>query len=206
MSVIVEAESYEQRRERLLSWADHHPKYIDRYTQWNDPIKNNVVVMMEKPEGNYRVRDWQLNSNIVTNDGDVYYAIRGAAGTPAANEGASRMELANPGTPVTPAKGHTYTNMTTPITTSRQTFDTGYPKANDDDVNNPGRGTKVISYRRTWDGPSFAANGIVNGSIHDHASPVGTTKLVALFVISPAKNKTNTDSMTVWVNHSMLGA
>jgi len=206
MSVVIEADSYEQRLERLLSWANHQPRYVSRRTENPDPVKNNVVVMMDRPEGPYMLRTWDYSHNLVTNDGDIYYAIRGAGATPAANEGASRIELANPGTMITPAKTNTYTSLTSAITTSRSTFDNTYPKPNDDDTNNPGRGTKVTSYRKTWAGADFNATAIKNGAIHDNASPVGATKLVALFQINPNKDKAATDTMTVWVNHSFLGA
>lgn len=206
MSVVVEAQSYEQRLERLLSWADHQPLYLSRGREApHDPVHDNVVIMTERPEGpSCFLREWQYNANLVTNHGDEYYALRGAVGTPAAGSGASRMELANPGTMIVPAKGNTYASLTSAITASRKVFDTGYPKVNDDDTNNPGRGTKVVTYRVTWQGADFNALGIKNGAIHDHAtSPVN---IISLFKVEPAKDKASTDTMTVWVNHSMLGA
>ena len=47
-----------------------------------DP-KNNICVVRTDIQGN---KEWFYGSNIVTNDGDIYYAIRGAGDTPSSNE------------------------------------------------------------------------------------------------------------------------
>ena len=68
-----------------------------------DPKNNICVVLKNEITGEKR---WWFGSNIVTNDGDIYYAKKGAGETPATNENfiQGRAELRT-GT-VTPARPH----------------------------------------------------------------------------------------------------
>lgn len=202
---IIEAETFDERLERLKSYQDHIPKFISRGKRANRDPRNNVIAVRTKPEGRHLLKEWFFGHNIVTNDGDIFYAKKGAGESPAANEGASRMELQNPASADTPAKGDTYTNVTTPITGSRKTFDATYPKTNDTgDTDNTGDAVDAVSYRVSWATTDFNATGIKGGCIHDNASPVGATKLLTHFVLT-SFDKGATDTLKVFVNHTMNG-
>lgn len=194
-----------QAREKFLSWADHEPKRWQRGVEYN-PILDNVVAVL-----NYNTDEarWVFGRNLVTNDGDIYYAKKGAGETPSTNENflQARCELANPSSQSTPAKADTYDEMLTPITASRKTISGTYPKTNDTgDADNTGDAVDAVSYSYSWTTSDFNDGGttIKNGCLHDNASPVGSTKVLTHFTIT-AFNKTSSDTLKLFVNHTMNG-
>jgi hypothetical protein len=200
--------------EDFLSWKDHVSKHLDRYHGY-DPEKTNVIAVLGTPETNLTnsaktetIKEFRYGPNLVTNDGDIFYAKQACTEAPSANEDfeAGRMELQNPGIQDTPAKGDTYTNVTTPITASRKVFvaTPDYPLTNDADGDNTGAGVDVATYLTSYTTSDFSANGINGGCIHDNASPIGATKLLTHFTIT-SFNKTASDTLKMFVNHTMNG-
>ena len=127
-----------------------------------------------------KVEKWGLN--IVTNNGDIYYATKAVGGTPADNYGGAngRMELADGVQTI--AKTDQYGQVNSPIVASRQAIDGGYPDVNDSDTDNTGAGVNVATWRVSWTKSSFQDNTIQGGCIHDGgASPTGTTNLLTHF-------------------------
>ena len=177
-----------------------------------DP-KNNICVVKTSQDGK---KQWFYGSNIVTNDGDIYYAKKGAGETPSANEvfSSAACVLQNPSSADTPAKADTYSSVSNPITTSGavQPKETGYPKTNDSDADNTGSGTDVVTYKFTWTTAQIdtsSGNAITGGAIYDSGvtSPVSGTKILTHWNFSsPASfHKTSTDTLTLYVNHTMNG-
>ena len=190
--------------EDFLSWAEKQPKFLDRYHEY-DPV-NNVIAVLAFKEGNELIKEWHYGPNLVGNDGDIFYANQAVEEVPAANEdfNTGRMELNNPGIQDTPTKTSTYTSVTTPITASRKVFDATFPKRNDGDADNTGAGVDVASYLTSYTTGDFNATGINGGAIHDNAAPVAATKLLTHFTIT-AFNKTASDTLKMFVNHTMTG-
>lgn len=192
-----------EAKEQFLSWKDKQPHFLKRNSQY-DP-RNNIVAVLGKKEGKSIVPKWIFGKNIVTNDGDIYYAKKSAGETPATNENfiQGRMELRTGA--ATPAKGDTYTNVTTPVTASRETISATYPKTNDTgDADNTGDAIDAVSYQHDWTAASFSATAIIGGCIHDNASPVGATKLLTHFDIT-SFNKTTSDTLKIFTNHTVNG-
>jgi hypothetical protein len=199
--------TFAERLEHFLSWKDHAPKYASRGVQLN-PNDNICIVKnsFDVDEQNWN-KEWMYTHNVVTNDGDIYYAKQGANETHAANEDfgdvTARMELRTGA--ASPAKGDTYTNVTTPITASRKVLDTSYPKTNDTgDSDNTGDGVDVVSYRTSWTTGDFNSTGIIGGCIHENASPTASTKLLTHWSIT-SFDKTSNDTLKIFVNHTMDG-
>ncbi|MFM7795178.1 MAG: hypothetical protein ACKO7N_00240, partial [Candidatus Nitrosotenuis sp.] len=143
--------------------------------------------------------------NIVTDSGDLFYAQKGAGESPTSDfAGANgRMELRTGS--VTPAKGDTYTNVTTPVTASRKVIDAGYPKTNDSDTDNTGAGTDIVTWRTSWTTGDFSASAIIGGCIHvGGSSPVSATKVLTHFSIT-SFDKTSSDTLKIFVNHTFNG-
>jgi hypothetical protein len=204
---LVEAQTYEQRLESLSSYIDHLPVFVERGKYANKDPNNNVQAVLVKQEGSYLVKDWIFGANIVTTDGAIYYAKMGADETPSANEmfKTGRMELRT-GT-ATPADTDTYSAVTTPVTTSRKVIDTGYPKTNDTtDTDNTGDGVNVVSWRVSWTTGDFNATAIKGGCVHDNASPVAGSKLLTHWTFGAQFDKTASDTLKVFVNHSIAHA
>jgi len=93
----------------------------------NKPVGNQINpdlnVCIVKENSITGQKTWLYTHNIVTNDGDLYYAQKSVAGTPTSDFGGSdgRMELRTGS--ATPAKAHVYSDVTTPITASRKVKD-----------------------------------------------------------------------------------
>ena len=170
-------------------------------TNWINPDLN-VCIVKEDSEGN---KSWLYAKNIVTNDGDLYYAQKSAGESPTSDFGGSsgRMELRTGS--ATPAKGDTYNSVTTPVTASRKAIDSNYPKTNDGDSDNTGSGTDIVTWRTSWTTGDFNSNAIIGGCIHvGAASPASGTKVLSHFSIT-SFNKTASDTLKIFVNHTFTG-
>ena len=200
--------SFDERMESFLSWKDHCPSYFSRGVEL-DP-NNNVCIVRSTYDGvDLGGKDWRYGANLVTNDGDKYYAKQAYEEAHASNEDFSdstaRIELQNPSSADTPAKGDAYQQVSNPVTASRKAFDSNYPKTNDGDSDNTGSGVDVVTYLTSWTTSDFNATGIKGGCIHENASPVNATKLLTHFTIS-SFDKTSSDTLKVFVNHTMNGS
>ena len=182
-----------------------------------DP-KNNICVVLKKADG---TKQWFYGASIVTNDGDIYYAKLACSETPATDEdfravasgaGATCI-LNNPSSADTLAKTDAYQHVLTPIVTSGAQKDasSNYPKTNDGDSDNTGAGTDVVTYKFEWTTSQIdtsAGNAITGGCIIDKNSALGTGKKILTHwnFASPASfHKTSTDTLTLYVNHTMNG-
>ena len=197
-------DSISERFENFLSWKDHLSTYGQKGVEIDS--HNNVCGVLENTETGYTTYNW--GANIVGNDGDIYYAKKSAGETPATNENflQGRAELRT-GT-ATPAKADAYQQVTTPVTASRLALTSNYPKTYDASANsaeNSGGVIDAITYKYYWSTSSFSANGITGGAIHDNASPVNATKLLTHWTFAASFSKTSTDTLTLYVNHTMNG-
>ena len=175
----------------------------------NKPVGNqinpdlNVCIVKENTLTGQKT--WLYAHNIVTNDGDLYYAQKSVGGTPTSDFGGSdgRMELRTGS--ATPAKAHVYSDVTTPVTASRKVKDNTYPKTADDDSDNTGAGTDIVTWRTSWTTSDFNATAIIGGCFHvGGASPASGTKLLTHFSIT-SFNKTASDTLKIFVNHTFNG-
>ena len=159
-------------------------------------VKENVVTGK---------KTWYYGKNIVTNDGDLYYAQQAVETTPTSDFGGSdgRMELRTGS--ATPAKGHVYSDVTTPVTSSRKIIKSGYTKVSDADSDNTGAGADIVTWLTEWTTSDFNANAIIGGCIHvGGASPASGTKLLTHFSLT-SFNKTSSDTLKIFVNHTFNG-
>lgn len=182
-----------------------------------DP-KNNICVVKTSTDG---TKQWFYGANIVTNDGDIYYAKRACGESPSTNENFGAIAagagatcvLNNPASSDTTAKADDYGEVSNPIVTSGAQKDctTAYPKTNDGDADNTGSGVDVVTYKFSWTTSQIdtsAGNAITGGCIVDKASTLadGVKILTHWNFSSPTSfHKTSTDTLTLYVNHTMNG-
>ena len=177
-------------------------------------VKGTVVFVL-KNEDTGEKRTFTTR-NIVTNDGDLYYAQRGALLTVGATispvptnftdaNGVPDMimELYN-GASDAPAKGNNRSNLAGLVTGSAQAMDSGYPKVNDTDTDNTGAGTDIITYRVSYAKGDANATGIAD-VILTNPSPGASEALIMHAEFSPTFDKTSNDTLKVFVNHTMNG-
>lgn len=195
----------EAKRESFESWADK-TRYLSDQAR-----SDNVVRVLSFPEYSPSgridmIKEFDYTHNLVTNDGEIYYAKKGAGETPATNENflSGRFEMGT--TAYTEAETDTFTNFdvsgTSKISNSRQTFTSGYPKTDDTgDADNTGDATDAVSYAVNYSAASWNDTDVEQGCIHDNASPVSATKLLSVFSFTSFA-KTSSDTLKVFVNHA----
>tara|TARA_R110002020_G_scaffold3846_4_gene16958 strand:+ start:914 stop:1465 length:552 start_codon:yes stop_codon:yes gene_type:complete len=163
----------------------------------------NICIVKENSETGDKT--WYYTHNIVTNDGDLYYAQKAVGETPTSDFGGTsgRMELRTGS--ATPAKGDTYAQVATPVAASRKAIDSNYPKTNDGDSDNTGAGTDIVTWRTSWTTSDFNSSAIIGGCIHvGAASPASGTKVLTHFSIT-SFDKTSSDTLKIFVNHTFNG-
>tara|TARA_R110002050_G_scaffold186824_4_gene321202 strand:- start:791 stop:1450 length:660 start_codon:yes stop_codon:yes gene_type:complete len=200
----------ENKKESFESWADS-TRYLSEQSR-----ADNVVRVLSFPEvspsGNVdMIKEFDYTHNLVTNDGEIYYAKQGAGETQASNEdfggkgsGTGYFEMGT--TAYTEAETDTFTNFdvggSSKISGSRQTFTSGYPKTNDTgDSDNTGDATDAVSYAVNYSASAWNDANVEQGCIHDNTSPVSATKLLSVFSFTSFA-KTSSDTLKVFVNHA----
>jgi hypothetical protein len=73
----------------------------------------------------------------------------------------------------------------------------------DTDTNNTGRGSNIVTWRATFSAATFSQTGIREVALCD--STANPTQALSRALFAAAFDKTLTDTLTVYVNHSFLG-
>lgn len=150
-------------------------------------------------------------SNLVTTAGANYFAQR-AAGvavpdnfTDADGVFDAIGELyQNDGT--TPAAGHNRSDAGTAIATSQKAPDSGYPKLNDTDTANTGKGTNVLTVK--WTYGTSEGNGAVDAIILTNPSPGASEPILAYaqgLAALLGASKTGSDIAVIYWNFTFAG-
>jgi hypothetical protein len=160
-----------------------------------------VVRRLTYPDGTIEIAE---GPNIVTDAGDLWYAQKLALqGDTVTNDFAAGRIVLGTGA-VAPSKTSTYTNLT-PIAGSAKAQTAGYPKRNDSDTDNTGKATDSITWKGDWAAGDFnVASGIIEGCI-TIAAPAGGSPLLSHFQLSTF-GKDSSTTLTLWVNHNVLGS
>jgi hypothetical protein len=195
----------EAKTESFQTWADS-TRYLSEQSR-----QDNVVRVLSFPEVSPSgtidmIKEFDYTHNLVTNDGEIFYAKQGAGETPATNENfqGGRFEMGT--TAYTEAETDAFTNFdvsgSSKISGSRQTFTSGYPKTNDTgDADNTGDATDAVSYAVNYSASAWNDTDVEQGCIHDNSSPVSATKLLSVFSFTSFA-KTSSDTLKVFVNHA----
>ena len=96
----VTGDSFEDRVEKFNSFKDHLPKYHKRGVQIN--VADNVTALRTREETDGSLhKEWQFTHNLVTSEGDIYYAnkiaLKKADGTTYGDAGAAGSAFAGDG-------------------------------------------------------------------------------------------------------------
>jgi hypothetical protein len=137
--------------------------------------------------------------NLVSTAGELHYAQLIAQATPTNAFGVTELASA---VPVTPAAGDDRSDYTI-IASSEKAHSAGYPKINDTDADNSGKGADVYTFKNEW----TAADGNwadIDGGIITNASPGASEAILTGFTISNFAKDSST-ALTLWVNHAPTG-
>ena len=119
-------------------------------------LNENVIAVLTGPEGKRAIP----GKNIITSDGDIYYAQKSVGETPTDDFTAGGVRIGTGST--TPAKADT--DVTTFITGFSIAESSGYPKTNDSDTDNSGRGTSTVTWLYEFT-TTPAGTGIIEGAL-----------------------------------------
>jgi antitoxin (DNA-binding transcriptional repressor) of toxin-antitoxin stability system len=183
---------------------------LDRATPGLDDevsVKGEVVVVLTNEEtGDKRT---YVTRNIVTNDGDLFYAERAVKTAiptdfvDGSGDFDGIMELYN-GASAAPAKGNDRSDLAGLVTGSDQAMDSGYPKINDLDADNTGAGTDIVTYLVSYAKGDANDTGIADVII-TNPSPGASENVLMHAEFSSPFDKTSNDTLKVFVNHQMNG-
>lgn len=139
--------------------------------------------------------------NIITNDGDDYYAQMGAGEAPDNDFTAAAAGLRLGTGTAAPTKSST--DVTTENSEGRMDVDAGYPKTDDDDPDNGGADTDVVTWRYSYTTAQGNIANIAELAIVDNRTTPTAALCHALF--SGAFTKADTDTLKIFVNHDFNG-
>jgi hypothetical protein len=140
-------------------------------------------------------------ANIVTDEGDKYYAQMAGGESPTINFKASGAGLRLGTGATTPQKSHT--DLTTFLAGSAHAIKSGFPKTNDNDGDNTGSGVDILTWTYEYLTSEGNGTGIAEGAIaNDRTTP---TALISHFLFAAAFNKTSADTLKVIINHQFNG-
>lgn len=160
--------------------------------------KLNVTAVLLRGDGTREIVETQ---NIITTAGDRYYAERSAGETP--TNAFNALHLGTGGT--TPAKSDTATNFTA-ITNSGKLIATGYPKTNDTDADNTGKGATVVTWKFTYAAADGPFTGVTEAIVVVGADALTAGEAVLSHFRFPATfSKTTSDLLSVYLNHTAVG-
>lgn len=195
------------KSEALARFRQQHPQYwldmlVERMLREHEQqvaIAGTVLAVLRQP-----VLGMELvvpGLNIVTNDGDAYYAQMACGETPDDDfDGASGgLRLGSDNT--TPTKSDT--DVTTFLSGSGHALDATYEQTDDSDSDNTGAGVDVVTWRFSYTTGEGNVSSIIEGAIVDDL----TTPTAALthFLFAASFDKTSSDTLKVFVNHTMNG-
>lgn len=189
--------------EAFLSWKDHSPHYINRNEELN--INNNVIAMLKFEDGH---TEKYYSHNLVVNFGEEYYIqLIGQVGP---TNTFDTMFLGNPVGNDTPLAGDNFSNLgqgTLGSGTTKKAIDATYPKNNDDDTTNPGRGEFVHTWRTSYLTTDFDTDGQNNirTGVIVISSATGTDPILNHWNFVSNFAKSSASGLVVWVNHNLQG-
>lgn len=198
-------EAYDARARRIAArvgqyWLDRMVEKMQAGQQNRMAVTGKVLAVLRDPELE-REPIVVPGLNIVTNDGDVYYAQSSVAETPTDDFDAAGAGFRLGTNNTAPTK--TDTDVTTEDANGRKGTDATYPRTNDPDGDNTGAGVDIVTWRVSYLTSEANITGIQEGAIVDDR----TTPTAALthFLFAASFNKTSSDTLKVFVNHEMLG-
>jgi len=168
------------------------------------PLHKNILCVLGTPRG----RILMTAHNIVTDQGDKYYAQRGAVETPTL--AFANLYLSSVNWDAThPQKTSDSDDIASMISGAEKAKASGYPKTNDGDADNTGAGIDVVSWLFSYTKADFNdtdidAGAIAISGVTSWGGAGGTDDILTGFALTTFA-KTANDTLKVFVNHTMLG-
>jgi len=191
-----------QINEAFLKAKDQVPNYTKRHEKVN--INGNVIAVLKYPDGHIEPH---ITFNLVVTTGANYYAQLVGQITP--TNAFDTLVLTN-GTAVTPVAGDNFSALPTIDVNGSTTkaVDGTYPRLNDPDAANTGRGEFIFTWRTSYLTTDFNTDtkaNITMGMI-TLPTPSASDPILNFFAFGTPFAKPSTAALVVWVNHTFVGA
>ncbi len=181
-------------------WLDQLVTKLQGASQEKVLLTGSVIAILRHPELEREIVIPGLN--IVTNDGDIYYAERGVQEAVTDDFEAAAAGLRMGSSAAAVAK--TDTDVTTFLSNTALAVAATYPLTNDADGDNTGALVDAATWLYSYTTAQGNDNGIQEGAISDvRAGP--STAVLTHFLFAASFNKTASDTLKVFINHQMNG-
>lgn len=189
-------------RERVEGFANK--VYLSKAGIWAFsgvvPKHRNVLAVLYEGGWDSDYRILIPGSNIVTNDGDEFYAENVAAETHPSTNTFTTHEMQTAGTPGKTANRSNFTAIASTLKLNTA----GYPKTTDADTDNTGSGADIVTHLGSYTKADFNATAISHGII-TNPTPGASEQLLTGYAFAAPFGKTANDTLKVFVNHEILG-
>lgn len=139
--------------------------------------------------------------NIVTTNGDRYYAEMAVNGTPTIDFNGVNAGLRHGSASTSPTKSDN--DVTTFLAGTGHAVDATYPRTADPDGNNTGSGVDIATWRYSYTTAEGNTTGIREGAhVNNRTSP---TSALSHFLYAAAFDKTSSDTLVTYLNHDFTG-
>jgi hypothetical protein len=155
---------------------------------------NNVLAILGRPAGKLIIPA----CNIVTNDGDLFYAELSVEDTP--TDTFTWWEMQSAGTPDKAADRSDFTA----IADSGKAQTAGYPKLDDADTDNTGAGADVRTTSVSYTAGDFDHSAITHGIV-TNTTPGADENILSGWAWASSINKTSADTLKCFLNHTFNG-
>lgn len=167
------------------------------------PLHQNILCVLDGPKGKRLIP----GHNIVTNDGDLYYAESMAAATP--TNAFDSLYMSTVAWSPSPSKTSSTDDLASFIAGAEKLKTATYPKVNDGDADNTGAGTDVVTWAFSYTKGDFndatiEGCGLTLPALTSWGGGAGDDVLLTAFDLTSFA-KTADDTLKVFVNHTPTG-
>lgn len=163
-------------------------------------IKGTVIAVKENVYSGVKLV--YISHNLVTNDGDKYYAQMASGESPTDDFDNSTAGI-HLGQGTTGGGDKTDTGVNTEDTRGRQTLTANYEKTNDTDADNTGAGVDIVTWLYSYTTTEGNVTKCNEGAIVN--SLTGASKALTHFDFGSTFDKTSSDTLKIFINHTMNG-
>jgi len=172
------------------------------------PIGQNVLAFLGHANGECTLIP---AANIVTTAGDIWYCQKAAGESPTNAFGEHECATACSEAGGNPVKASDRGDFTPGAAGSQKAHTGGYPKRNDTATDNTGGGVNVVSWAVAYTTGDFHQSTAEDGNPISHwiitnAAHGASEPILTGFKFATAFDKTASDTLKVYVNHTLLGA
>lgn len=196
--------------------GDPFPFYVEKdYGQGRCKIHGDVCAVL-RDASTGEIKSVHKSQNLVLDAGDLYYAECGVAATQQSNFTTAstpfpfdgQMEMFK-SVSVAPTKAASRSGMVGKAGPSSgsttKSMDATYPKVNDLDADNTGKGADVLTYKVSYTAGDWSDAGTFDDVDLTNPTPIAADAML-MWADGLAVVKSSSDTLVVYINHTITGS